>query len=63
MDLKECANKQLNEVRKLIQDLDKRLSNMDEKFSKDIEILRKTTITTTTTTTKNQSTNQPNKKP
>jgi vacuolar-type H+-ATPase subunit H len=36
-DLKENSNKQLNEVRKPIQDLYKKVTNMDEK---NIEILR-----------------------
>jgi hypothetical protein len=40
-DLKGNTDKQLNEVRKSIQDLDEKFSNMDEKFSKEIEILEK----------------------
>jgi hypothetical protein len=40
-DLKENSNKQINEVRKSIQDLDKKVSNMEEKFSKEMEIMKK----------------------
>jgi hypothetical protein len=36
--MKEDSNKQMNEMWKSIRDLDKRVS-MDEKFSKNIEIL------------------------
>jgi gas vesicle protein len=35
-DLKEDTNKQINEVRKSIQDLDKKVSNIEEKYSKDM---------------------------
>jgi hypothetical protein len=40
-DHKENSTKELNEVRKSIQDLDEKVTNMDEKLSKDIEILKK----------------------
>jgi hypothetical protein len=40
-DLKEDSNKQINEVRKSIQNLDEKIPNRDEKFSKEIEIWRK----------------------
>jgi TATA-box binding protein (TBP) (component of TFIID and TFIIIB) len=33
--------KQMNKVRKSIEDLNEKVSNMDEKFNKKIEILRK----------------------
>jgi DNA-binding ferritin-like protein len=38
-DLKEDSNKQINEVRKSIQDLNKKVSNVEEKFSKEMEIM------------------------
>jgi hypothetical protein len=34
-DLKEDSNKQINETKKSIQDLDKKSNNLDEKFSRD----------------------------
>lgn len=37
-DFKQYLSKQLNEVKKSFQDLDKKVINTDEKFSKDIEI-------------------------
>jgi hypothetical protein len=40
-DLKQDSNKKINKVRKSIQDLDKKLSNMNEKFSKEMEIMKK----------------------
>jgi hypothetical protein len=40
-DLKENSNKHTNEVRKSIQDQDKKVSHMDKKFNKEIEILEK----------------------
>jgi hypothetical protein len=39
-DLKEHSSKQINEVRKLIQDLDKKVSIIEEKFSKEMEIMK-----------------------
>jgi molybdopterin converting factor small subunit len=39
-DLKEESNKQVNEDKKLIQDLDKKVSNMEKKFSKEIEVMK-----------------------
>jgi hypothetical protein len=36
----EDSNKQINEVRKSIQDLDKKVSNMEEKFSKEMKIMK-----------------------
>jgi chaperonin cofactor prefoldin len=38
---KEDLNKQINKIRKSIQDLDKRVSNINEKFSKDMETKKK----------------------
>jgi hypothetical protein len=38
-DLKEDSNKQTNKVRKSIQGLIKKVSNMEEKFSKETEIM------------------------
>jgi DNA-binding ferritin-like protein len=40
-DLKEDSKKQINEVRKSSQDLDKKVSNMEEKFIKEMEIMKK----------------------
>jgi ribosome biogenesis protein Nip4 len=40
-DFKEDSNKQKNEVRKSIQDLDNKVSIMEEKFSKEMEIVQK----------------------
>jgi hypothetical protein len=40
-DFKEDSNKPINEVRKSIQDVVKKVSNMDKKFRKEIEILKK----------------------
>jgi hypothetical protein len=40
-DFKEGSNKQLNEIRKSIQDQDEKVSNMDEKCSKHFEMLGK----------------------
>jgi hypothetical protein len=42
-DLKEDSDKLMNEVRKSIQDLDKKISNMEEKFSKEMEITKTST--------------------
>jgi hypothetical protein len=42
-DLKEDSNKQMTEVKNSIQDLDEKLDNLDKKFSKEIEILKKKT--------------------
>jgi hypothetical protein len=39
-DLKKDSKKQLYEVRKSVQDLNEKISNMDEKFRKDFEILK-----------------------
>jgi thiaminase len=39
-DIKEDSNKQINEVKKTIQDLDKKGNNMEEKFSKEMEITK-----------------------
>jgi septal ring factor EnvC (AmiA/AmiB activator) len=39
-DLKEDSNQQINKVKKSIQDLDKKDSNMEEKFSKEMEIMK-----------------------
>jgi hypothetical protein len=38
-DLKEHSNKEINEVRKSIQDLYMKVSNMEEKFRKEMEIM------------------------
>jgi hypothetical protein len=38
-DLKACSHEHINEVRKSIQDLDNRLKKMDEKFSKEMDIM------------------------
>jgi hypothetical protein len=38
--LSETSNKQISEVRKSIQDLDKKVSIMKEKFSKEMEIMK-----------------------
>jgi TATA-box binding protein (TBP) (component of TFIID and TFIIIB) len=38
-NLKEDLSKQINEVKKSTQDLDKNVSNMEEKFSKEIEVM------------------------
>jgi hypothetical protein len=40
-DLKENSSKQINEVTKSIQDPNKKVYNMDEKFIKEMEIMRK----------------------
>jgi hypothetical protein len=40
-DLKGDSNRQTNEVKKSIQYLDKKVSNMDEKFIKKNEIVKK----------------------
>jgi hypothetical protein len=40
-DLKEDSNIQINEVFKSTQDLNKKFHNIDEKFSKAIEIMKK----------------------
>jgi hypothetical protein len=40
-DLKEDSNKQVNEVRKSTQDLYKKVSNINEKFRKEIETVKK----------------------
>jgi Fic family protein len=34
------SNKQINEVRKSIQDLDNKVSNVEKKFSKEVEIMK-----------------------
>jgi hypothetical protein len=39
-DFKEDSNKQINEVRKSIEYLEKKVSNMDEKFSKEMKIVK-----------------------
>jgi predicted nucleic acid-binding Zn-ribbon protein len=39
-DLKEDPSKQINEVKKSIQNLDKKVSIMEEKFSKEMEIIK-----------------------
>jgi hypothetical protein len=39
-DLKEDTNKQINEIRKPIQNLDKKFSNIEEKFHKKMEIIK-----------------------
>jgi hypothetical protein len=41
---KEDSNKGISGVRKSIQDLDKKVSNIDEKFSEEIEIMKKVEI-------------------
>jgi hypothetical protein len=38
--LKEDSNKQINEVRKSIQYLDKKVSNIEEKFSQEMTIMK-----------------------
>jgi hypothetical protein len=43
-DLKEDSNKQLNKVRKSIQDIDKKASNMEEKFSKEMVIMKNSQV-------------------
>jgi hypothetical protein len=40
-DLKKDSDKQINEVRKSIQDLDKKVSTVEKKFSKEMEIIKK----------------------
>jgi hypothetical protein len=40
-DRKEDLNKQMNEVRNSIQDLDRKLDSMEEKFSKELEFCQK----------------------
>jgi DNA primase large subunit len=40
-DLKKDSDKQINEVRKSIQDLDKKISTVEKKFSKEMEIMKK----------------------
>jgi hypothetical protein len=40
-DLKQYSNKHISEVRKSIKDLDKKVTNMEEKFSKEMEIMKK----------------------
>jgi hypothetical protein len=40
-DLEEDSNKQINKLRKSVQDPAKKVSNMDKKFRKEIEILKK----------------------
>jgi hypothetical protein len=39
-DIKEDSNKQINEIRKSVQDLDKTVNNMEEKFSREMEIVK-----------------------
>jgi hypothetical protein len=39
-DLKEDTNKHKDEIRKSIQDLDKKVSIMEEKFNKEMEIMK-----------------------
>jgi peptidoglycan hydrolase CwlO-like protein len=39
-DLKEDSNKEINEVRKSIQNLDKKVSNIEKKFNKEMEIIK-----------------------
>jgi predicted nucleic acid-binding Zn-ribbon protein len=39
-DLKEDSAKQINEIRKSIQDLDKKVSNIEEKFSKEMKTMK-----------------------
>jgi hypothetical protein len=39
-NLKEDSNKQISEVRKSTQNLNKKVSNMEEKFSKEMEIMK-----------------------
>jgi hypothetical protein len=39
-NLKKDSNEQINEVRKPIQDLDKKISNIKEKLSKEMEIMK-----------------------
>jgi hypothetical protein len=46
-DIKEDSNKGMSGIRKSIQDLDKKVSNTDEKFSKEIEIREKSRNKTT----------------
>jgi hypothetical protein len=41
-NLKEDSNKQTNDVRESTEGLDEKVSDMDEKFSKNIGILKKT---------------------
>jgi predicted nucleic acid-binding Zn-ribbon protein len=43
-DLKEHSNKQINEVRKSIQDLYKKVSTIEEKFNHKMEIMKKNQI-------------------
>jgi hypothetical protein len=43
-DLKEDSNKQINKVKKPIQDLDKKVSTMEEKFNKEMEIMKKNQV-------------------
>jgi hypothetical protein len=39
MTSKRIINKQMNEARNSIPDFDEKVSNMDEKFNKDVDIL------------------------
>jgi hypothetical protein len=40
-DIKEDSNKGISGIRKSFQDIDKKVSNIDVKFSKKIEIMKK----------------------
>jgi predicted secreted Zn-dependent protease len=40
-DIKDDSNKRINEARKSIQDLDNKISNMEEKFMKQMKITKK----------------------
>jgi uncharacterized coiled-coil DUF342 family protein len=43
-DLKENSHKQINEIRTPIQDLNKQVTNMEEKFSKGMEIMKNSQV-------------------
>jgi hypothetical protein len=45
-DHKGGSNKQVSEIRKLIHDLDKKVSNMEEKFSKEVGIMKNNQVET-----------------
>jgi hypothetical protein len=45
-NFKEDSNKQINEVRKLIQQLDKKINNMEDKFMKEMKIMKNNKVKT-----------------
>jgi hypothetical protein len=45
-NFKEDSNKQINEVRKLIQQLDKKINNMEDKFKKEMKIMKNNKVKT-----------------